>query len=307
MVEVRDLTKNYGKFTALQNVTFSVGKGQVIGLLGPNGAGKTTTMKILTTFMPQCAGSAVIGGNDTRVNPMEVRRMVGYLPESNPLNLEVTVLEALHFVAKIRGIAPKERSKAVAKIVDMCRLQSVQKKVIGQLSKGFRQRVGLAQAMIHDPQVLVLDEPTSGLDPNQIADMLNLIKELGRDKTVIHSTHILAEAEDTCDRVLILSRGVLVADSHPAKLARNAQGHQMVLRIENSNPEMAQKLSTLDWVQNTEQYGDLWHLYSSEKRDMGKELAEFCRVQNWLVSELAYKEPNLEQVFAHLTRRGDAQ
>lgn len=305
MVEVRDLTKHYGKFTALQNVSFAVGKGQVIGLLGPNGAGKTTTMKILTTFMPQCGGIARIGGFDTRSNPMEVRRMVGYLPESNPLNLEMTVNEALRFVAQVRGIAPRERARAVDKMVDMCRLHSVQNKVIGQLSKGFRQRVGLAQAMLHDPQVLILDEPTSGLDPNQIADMLNLIKELGRDKTVIHSTHILAEAEDTCDRVLILSRGVLVADSHPAQLAQNAAGHAMVVRIANSNPEMAASLSALDWVQTAEQQGDVWHLTSTAKRDMGRELAEFCQAQNWLVTELQYQAPNLEQVFAHLTRRGE--
>jgi ABC-2 type transport system ATP-binding protein len=212
MIEVRDLVKSYGQTRALRGISFAVPKGQIVGFLGPNGAGKTTTMKILTGYLRATAGEALIAGTKVHEDSLTTRARVGYLPENAPLYEEMMVHEFLHFVADLRGIAPSSQQQRVKTMVEVCGLDSVLGRDIGQLSKGFRQRVGLAQAMIHDPDILILDEPTSGLDPNQIADIRALIRELGREKTLVLSTHILPEVQATCDRVIIINDGALVAD-----------------------------------------------------------------------------------------------
>lgn len=310
MIEVSGLSRYYGNFAALKDVSFSVGKGQVIGLLGPNGAGKTTTMKIMSCFLPQSGGTVCIGGVDTLDNPLAVRQTVGYLPETNPLYPEMTVSEYLDFAAESRGIRGAKARSAIANMVDSCRIGSVFHKSIGHLSKGFRQRVGLAQAMLHDPQVLILDEPTSGLDPNQIIDMLQLIRNLGRHKTVIHSTHILSEAQETCDRVLVLSRGCLVADASPAELSAKSPGHkiELSLRGQVKNAQGTLEKWNLQKQVKINRIDEHTHLTleCSESRNLSPELATFCREQGLDVVGLTYRAPGLETVFADLTRtRGE--
>ncbi|HHI67714.1 MAG TPA: ATP-binding cassette domain-containing protein, partial [Planctomycetes bacterium] len=212
MIQVENLKKHYGPTQALTGVSFEVPRGEVLGFVGPNGAGKTTTMKILTGFLYPDEGSAKLGGLDVLEQPLEARKLVGYLPESNPLYMEMSVISYLRFAADIRGVEGRYRKAAVEKVVKDCGLEGVRGKDIGELSKGYKQRVGLAQAMIHDPDILILDEPTSGLDPNQIVEIRNLIKKIGQERTVILSTHYLQEVEATCDRVIIIHKGGIVAD-----------------------------------------------------------------------------------------------
>ena len=222
MIDARDLTKHYGQVTALRNATFQVRQGEVVGFLGPNGAGKTTTMKILTCFIAPSGGTALVGGADIFEDPIAVREAIGYLPESTPLYHEMLVLEYLEFVGKMRELRGSELQTRLRKVVEETSLGEVIGKSIGELSKGFRQRVGLAQALIHEPPVLILDEPMSGLDPNQAAEIRELIREIGRERTIILSTHNLAEVRVTCGRVLIISHGQLVADDTPEELAARA-------------------------------------------------------------------------------------
>jgi len=206
-IAVRNLTKLYGDEKAVDDISFDVGTGEILGFLGPNGAGKTTTMKIITCYMPQTAGSVEVDGLSTLDHSMEVRRKIGYLPELNPLYLDMNVLEYLEYTARLHGLRNKQLRQRQNEMVEVCGLQDVRHKDIGELSKGYRQRVGLAQSMIHDPEVLILDEPTSGLDPNQIVEIRNLIRRLGSAKTVILSTHILSEVQATCNRVIIINEG----------------------------------------------------------------------------------------------------
>ena len=232
MIEVEGLTKRYGKTLAVDNISFHIRKGEVVGLLGPNGAGKTTTMKILTCFISATAGKAGINGFDTFDNPLKVREQIGYLPESCPLYQDSEVTGYLNFCAEVRGIEVSKRKAAVDRVVSDCDLGKVTHKVIGHLSKGYRQRVGLAQALLHNPPVLVLDEPTSGLDPNQIRDILKLIQNLGQEKTVIHSTHILSEVEATSDLVLIINNGRIVAQGTPRELMAKSSGTTVFLTVQ---------------------------------------------------------------------------
>jgi ABC-2 type transport system ATP-binding protein len=218
MVESRGLAKTYGTTRAVDSISFKVSRGEIIGFLGPNGAGKTTTMKMLTGYLRPTAGTAFVGGVNVADAPLLAQAKIGYLPENAPLYDDMMVLDFLHFVADLRGVSAEEQSRKLKTICERCGLMQVLGKDIGVLSKGFRQRVGLAQAMIHDPDLLILDEPTSGLDPNQIVEIRELIKELGRDKTVILSTHILPEVQATCSRIIIISDGKLVADDTPDRL-----------------------------------------------------------------------------------------
>ena len=229
MIETKGLSKRYGEFNALSNVSFDVRKGEVLGFLGPNGAGKSTTMKILTCFIAPSEGSATVNGADLFEDPMHVRRSIGYLPESTPLYTEMQVLEYLQFMAKMRGFAGEEARKRIKKAVEQTSLGDVIAKDIGELSKGYRQRVGLAQALVHEPPILILDEPMSGLDPNQAREIRELIQEIGKERTVILSTHHLAEVEATCDRVLIVAKGKLVADDSPEEL--RARGGKASYRV----------------------------------------------------------------------------
>ncbi len=224
MIEVRNLSKHYGATKAVDDVSFDVPKGEVVGFLGPNGAGKTTTMRILTCYLPADGGTAKVAGYDTFEHPVEVRRRIGYLPESAPLYLDMGVIEYLGFIAGMREVPKSERPRRIRHMVEACGLGSMVQKDIGQLSKGFRQRVGLAATLLHDPDVLVLDEPTTGLDPNQIIEIRQLIRQIGEEKTVILSTHILPEVEATCSRVLIINDGKIVASGSPESLTRRAAG-----------------------------------------------------------------------------------
>jgi ABC-2 type transport system ATP-binding protein len=238
MVEARSLCKNYGATRALDGVSFTVSRGEVLGFLGPNGAGKSTTMKILTGFLRPTSGSAVVGGIDVARDPLAAKRLIGYLPENAPLYDDMMVLDFLEFVADLRGLAGEPRRQRLRTICDRCGLSEVLGKNIGQLSKGYRQRVGLAQAMVHDPDLLILDEPTSGLDPNQIAEIRALIKELGREKTVILSTHILPEVQASCGRIIIVNAGRIVADDRTEVLTAAGRGAviRLVVKPKNGSP-----------------------------------------------------------------------
>ncbi len=231
MIEVENLVKDYGAFRAVNGVSFSVPKGQVLGFLGPNGAGKSTTMKMLTTFLEPTSGRATIGGKDVVTDNIEVRKMIGYLPESAPSYGEMTVCEFLQFIAEVRGMALGDIAAALEKMKSVCFLEAVWHKPIENLSKGYRQRVGFAQALIHDPPVLVLDEPTDGLDPNQKHEVRQLIRKMGKDKTIILSTHILEEVDAICERVIIIADGKIVADATPEELKKQGPLDQVFRRI----------------------------------------------------------------------------
>jgi ABC-2 type transport system ATP-binding protein len=313
MIEVRGLTKRYGSTLAVDQVSFTVEKGEVLGFLGPNGAGKTTTMRMLTCFMPADAGSATVAGFDIHTQPLEVRRHLGYLPENSPLYLDMVVYDYLLFIARIRGIASPQRKGRVRKMVDACGLESVVGKEIGQLSKGYRQRVGLAQTLIHEPEILVLDEPTSGLDPNQIVEIRDLIRNLGKERTVVLSTHILSEVEATCGRVIIVNEGRIAASGTPAELAAQARGgtyYSLLLRAPESLALPA--LSRLDGVKSaireaTAGTPDGWikvRVDCGEKADLGEAIFHAIARNGWSLSELRRETASLEHVFRQLTGRG---
>jgi ABC-2 type transport system ATP-binding protein len=235
LVEARSLSKSYGATRAVQDVSFRVSRGEVVGFLGPNGAGKSTTMKMLTGFLRPSGGSAIVGGRDVADDPLAAKRMIGYLPESAPLYDDMMVVDFLDFVADLRDIPSNKRRERLSTIGKRCGLMDVLGKNIGQLSKGYRQRVGLAQALVHDPDLLILDEPTSGLDPNQIVEIRGLIKELGREKTIILSTHILPEVQASCDRIIIINDGRLVADDRTEALTGSEAGAVIHLVVKGRN------------------------------------------------------------------------
>lgn len=306
MIHVEGLTKRYGRSLAIDNISFHINKGEVVGLLGPNGAGKTTTMKILTCFISATAGKASIDGFDTFDEPLKVREQIGYLPESCPLYHDMDVATYLEFAAEVRGVASAKRKGAVEKVISDCDLGKVTRKLIGHLSKGYRQRVGLAQALIHDPKVLILDEPTSGLDPNQIRDILKLISELGQEKTVIHSTHILSEVEATSDRVLIINNGQIVAQGTPQELMARSSGTTVYVTVKG--PDAQSSLASAPFVRKVERIGDgkegfvRLALQSQDQRDVAVEVYKLAVEKGWLVSELKAETASLEDVFAKLTR-----
>ncbi len=306
MIHVEGLTKHYGQSIAIDNVSFHINKGEVVGLLGPNGAGKTTTMKILTCFISASAGKASINGHDTFDNPLKVKEQIGYLPESCPLYHDMDVTTYLAFSAEIRGIPADKRKGAVDKVISDCDLGKVTRKLIGHLSKGYRQRVGLAQALIHDPAVLILDEPTSGLDPNQIRDILSLINNLGQEKTVIHSTHILSEVESTSDRVLIINNGHIVAQGTPQELMARSSGTTVYLTAKGS--DVQGQLSAAPFVKKAEKLGDArdgftrFAVQGADQRDVAVDVFKLAVDKSWMVSELKAETASLEDVFAKLTR-----
>lgn len=306
MIHVEGLTKRYGRALAIDNISFDIHKGEVVGLLGPNGAGKTTTMKILTCFISATAGRASINGFDTFDEPLKVKEQIGYLPESCPLYHDMDVVTYLEFSAEARGVAADKRRRAVDKVISDCDLGRVTRKMIGHLSKGYRQRVGLAQAMIHDPAVLILDEPTSGLDPNQIRDILKLIDSLGQEKTVIHSTHILSEVEATSDRVLIINNGHIVAQGTPQELMARSSGTTVYLTVKGQDVQA--RLSSAPFVRKAERLGDAGDgfqrlaIQGADQRDVSLDVFKLAVETNWLVSELRAETARLEDVFAKLTR-----
>ncbi len=299
-VKVSHITKLYGEQKALDQVSFEVGAGQVVGFLGPNGAGKSTMMKIICCYIPQSEGTATVNGFDTVEQSMDVRRQVGYLPEHNPLYLDMYVKEYLAFIAGLHMKGP-QITKRVAEMVEMTGLQIEQKKKIGALSKGYRQRVGLAQAMIHNPSVLILDEPTSGLDPNQLVDIRSLIKNIGKEKTVILSTHIMQEVEAICDRVIIINRGKIVADEKTSVIQQKTRPDN-VLEVEFDTSVDLTLLKNVKGISKAESLGaNKYRVYSPIGADPRGDLFEFAVRNKIKVLELQKSESSLEEVFQSLT------
>lgn len=299
---VQNLTKLYGTQKAVNDISFTVNPGEIVGFLGPNGAGKSTTMKILTCFIPQTEGKAEVCGFDVTENPIEVRRHIGYLPEHNPLYLDMYVREYLHFTAKLHGLAGNVNAQ-VDEIIEKTGITPERKKKIGQLSKGYRQRVGLAQALLHNPKVLILDEPTSGLDPNQISEIRNLIKETGKDRTVILSTHIMQEVEALCDRVIIINKGQIVADDDTQTLkSRFVKGGSAIIKVVFKGNVTEQQLKTIKGVSQAKHLGEnRWQLLASNPDEIKELLFRFAVDNNLVILESAQETQRLEDVFQQLT------
>ncbi len=308
MISVRNLTKTYDETVAVNDISFEVKKGEILGFLGPNGAGKTTTMKVLTCFMPPTSGRVTIFGMDVMEDSLSIRRRIGYLPEQNPLYNDLDVSEYLRFVAELRGIPKDQQDSRIRRMVEVCGLKEVIGRSIGELSKGYRQRVGLAQAMIHDPDLLILDEPTSGLDPNQIVEIRNLIKEIGKEKTVILSTHILPEVQASCDRAIIIDQGKIVADGSLRDLQAAFRGMERVsLEVKAPQNGVAEKLRAIDHVKQVEEKsakGDILTLVvESEKgKDLREQIFDLSVSEGWKLLELHREVITLEDVFRQLTK-----
>ena len=297
-IEVKNLFKYYGDQAAVKDVSFTVSKGEIVGFLGPNGAGKSTTMKILTGFISASSGEVKICGLPVDVDSLNTRQLIGYLPEHNPLYLDMYVKEYLEFVGKIYHIKNvKERVNEMIKAVG---LDVEQNKKLSALSKGYRQRVGLAAAIIHDPEVLILDEPTSGLDPNQLVEIRELIKKIGKSKTVILSTHIMREVEAICDRVLIINKGQIVADNTASEL-QSDQSHQTVYAEFEGTVSKA-SLAKINHVRKVEKVMNGWLLETTDDVDLRKVIAQYAQQNNLLVLTLKTEEKTLEEVFKELTK-----
>jgi ABC-2 type transport system ATP-binding protein len=312
MIKVEGLTKRYARTVAVDNISFEVEKGQIVGFLGPNGAGKTTTMRVLTCFLPPTEGKATVAGFDVLENPMEVKRRIGYLPESPPLYPEMEVVEYLTFVGKLKHIPSSELRRRVGEVMEKCAVADVRDKLISKLSKGYRQRVGLAQAIIHNPDVLILDEPTSGLDPKQIIETRGLIQSLAGDHTIILSTHILTEVEQSCERVIIISKGKLVAIDSVANLTNRLRGAEaVVVELEAAggkpNPsEVQQRLEQVSGVSRVvmkdSRNGRLaFEVESLPERQIRAELARTVVNSGWNLNEMRSVGLSLEDIFLQLT------
>lgn len=308
MIDVQNITKRYGHHTAIDRVTFSVAKGEVLAFLGPNGAGKTTTMRILTCFMPATEGTARVAGFDCADQPLEVKRQIGYLPETPPVYQELTVAEYLTFVGRLRGITGPKLSSALDQSIGRLELGSVRHRLIGNLSRGYRQRVGLAQALLHDPPVLILDEPTVGLDPKQIIEIRELIKSLAGSHSVILSTHILPEATAVCQRVVIINKGRIVAEDTPEQLsARLRQSEKVSITLKACPVDCEMKLRAIPGVLSVfpGQAGGSFLLECELGRDLRDEIARVAVLSQWGLLELRTVSMTLEDVFLQLTRHED--
>jgi gliding motility-associated transport system ATP-binding protein len=305
VIEVEHLTKRYGTVTAVDDVSFRVNKGEILGFLGPNGAGKTTTMRVLTGYMPATDGRAAVAGYDVFDHPIEAKQRTGYLPETPPLYPDMTVREYLNFVAKIKGVAPKDRAARVDQVMTRTWVTDMANRACGKLSKGYRQRVGLAQALIHNPEVLILDEPTAGLDPKQINETRRLIKALAGDHTIILSTHILTEVEQTCQRVVIINKGKVVAEDTPENLTRRLRGSAtMFVQVDGDRAAEAQAaLARVDGVARVtaDASGTAFEVESESGRDVRRELARAVIGGGWGLLELRPMRLSLEEVFLSLT------
>jgi len=299
-VIVQNLTKIYGQQKAVDNISFEAKKGEVLGFLGPNGAGKTTTMKIVTCFIPQTEGTAEVCGFDVAKDPLAVRARIGYLPEHNPVYKDLYVKEYLSFVAGLHKV--KNKRQRVAEMIDRTGLQREQNKIIGSLSKGYRQRVGLAQAMLHDPEVLILDEPTSGLDPNQLIEIRNLIKELGQEKTVIFSTHIMQEVQALCDRVIIINKGEMVANDTIETLQQKVTG-ETVITVEFAQKILQKELNKIKQIKTIKSLGNgRWQLVSEENKDIRASVFNFAVANDLTLLEMKKEQYSVEDVFQELTK-----
>jgi len=310
-IVVQDLHKSYGSHVALRGIDFEVSHGEVVGFLGPNGAGKTTTMRILTGFMAPSAGTTQIEGHNVIAEPRDAARRIGYLPENAPIYTDMSVHEYLEYMGRIRELGPAERTRAIERVALQCGIAQRMGQKIADLSKGYRQRVGLAQALLHDPSILILDEPTTGLDPNQIVEIRNLIREIGRRKTVLLSTHILSEVQATCDRVLIIHQGRIVADGRTDVVTAKEQGGvlvQVTFAADTVNPKrraLTVALSELDGIVDiTKLEADDHRHFRYEllaDRDLRTDLFHFAGTQGLAMLELSRAQSNLEEVFRRLT------
>ena len=310
MIEVRNLTKRFGKTIAVDNISFDVGKGEVLGFLGPNGAGKTTTMRMLTCYLVPDSGTAKLAGYDILENPVEVRQRVGYLPENAPLYLDMDVVSYLEFVSEVRGIPDGKKAKRIVEMVEVCGLGDVVGRKVGELSKGYKQRVGLAQTLIHDPEILILDEPTTGLDPTQIIEIRELIKQIGKERTVILSSHILPEVEATCSRVLIINEGRIAASGTPDELQSMAGGGENTyVSIKSPHGDVAEKLSRIPGVSGVNQLekpGDGYTRYLIKSKgniDVGESVFKAAIENGWMVNEIRKEVLSLEDIFLKLTTK----
>lgn len=306
MIEVKNLSKRFGPTLALDRISFDVAKGEVLGLLGPNGAGKSTAMRVITCYLTPDEGSVNVAGYDAGSQSLAVREKIGYLPESAPLYHDMGVVEYLRYMGRMRGIGGGTLQKSVDQKIDVCGLSRMAHRTIGTLSKGFRQRVGLAQAMIHDPVVLILDEPTTGLDPNQIVEIRGLIKNIGEQKTVILSTHILPEVESTCSRVLIINEGAIAASGSPSELAGQSQGEQNIfITVRATAAQVEPTLRQSGWVTDLQlmETGPDFVRYAISCTATEPEAALFNLAvqQGWVLTELQRKAISLEQIFTRLT------
>ena len=319
MIEVQNLSKNYGTFQALIDISFNVDKGQIVGFLGPNGAGKTTTMRILTCFMPASNGKVTVAGYDVFKESHEVRKRIGYLPENIPLYTEMTVTRYLSYMAKIRGVPRKQINGRLNDVIQSCGLTERRKQIIGQLSRGFRQRVGLAQALVHQPEVLILDEPTSGLDPRQIVEIRELIKQLGKERTILFSTHILPEASMTCERLLIINKGKITGDVllsngraisniNPNENESNVPINTLTLVVAGKNSDdIINTLRSIPDVVSIEKATDnlddtlTFRIQYTPTNDIRAEVAKTVIEKGWNLLEIRSDEKSLEELFLNLT------
>ncbi len=310
MIEVNDLTRYYGQKRAISNVSFKVKKGEILGMLGPNAAGKTTAMRILTCYMPPTAGSATVGGYDIFDQSMQVRQITGYLPENPPLYTELTVKDYLMFVSKIKGVEKNKTKAEIDNVIEKASIGEVRNRVIGKLSKGFKQRVGLAQCLLNNPQVVILDEPTVGLDPKQIIEIRELIKNLKGDHTVILSSHILPEVEQTCERVVIISEGEVVAEDTPENLtARMKGGERVLLELEGDEKQVKEVFKTFSdvtAVKVNKTAGGLLKVEVESKKDLRKDYAQALIGKKIGLLEMQSDKVTLEDIFLHLTTKEEA-
>ena len=306
MINVKNLTKRYVNINAVDNISFNVEENETVGLLGPNGAGKTTTMRILTCFMPATAGSATIAGFDVFTDSLNVRQQIGYLPENVPLYLDMRVNEYLMFRARLKNIPRRERRKKIGQCLEMTGISNVQNQITGTLSKGYRQRVGLADTLIHDPKILILDEPTIGLDPNQIMQIRQVIKDLGEKHTVLLSTHILPEVEMVCDRIMIINKGKIVAMDTPANLIKQLKtGSSLVLEIKGNGDKIKESLSRLDSVNSVSfrKKGDANEFFveGSGEKDIREDVFRCIVKDNYILREMKRQTVTLEEIFHQIT------
>ena len=310
MISIKNLSKNYGPTRAVDDLSLEISQGEILGLLGPNGAGKTTTLRILTGYLKACSGSVEVNGIDAAEDPIKVKGMIGYLPESAPLYTDMLVYDYLNYIADLRGIEKQKKLSHLKRLASLCGISDVMHKSISTLSKGYKQRVGLALALMNDPEILVLDEPTSGLDPNQIAEIRRIIREIGKEKTVIFSTHILSEAEATCDRVVIINKGKLAADGPSGTLLASREAERKLnLKLANCrDEEVKTTLSGVEGVLSveTESSGDTVRVSILSSGDLREKIYGEIKNTGWIIYEFVEEQKSLEHVFRELTTGGEA-
>ncbi|MGI6395176.1 MAG: ATP-binding cassette domain-containing protein [bacterium] len=304
IIELSGVSKSYDEIKAVENLSFKLHKGEILGFLGPNGAGKTTAMKMITGYMSPDAGTIKVKNEEIALNPVKARTSIGYLPENNPLYLDMTVAEYLKFIAEMRGI--KNLEKAIESALVKCGIKNVSHRIINHLSKGYKQRVGLAQAIIHNPEILILDEPVSGLDPKQITEIRNLIKELGKEKTVILCSHILSEVEAVADRVLIINQGKVAADDTIENLRERSRGNNIfILDIIDETEDVVEKLSSLEMVKKAEKVSHgIYKIFATGTKEAGHSILSFAFSNNWKVTQFYIEGNSLENMFLNLIDGG---